>query len=178
MTTVRLIFVAVLTSGLLGCRNTVVYKPPSEPPVYSEIEQLDKDLKGLENRLEAICGKDRLAKVLLFPQQQICSLPNPPKTPKPPLVPVEFPKIEPERPLPETFSSVIVVHVPQDAQVTVNGFTTNQSGHQRRFISYLKPDFTYPFEIQVRLLRNGWIQEKNQKVVLRANQIANVTFHF
>ena len=63
-------------------------------------------------------------------------------------------------------SGVLTVWVPYDAKVTVNGLETRSTGSRRQFVSYgLKPGFSYKYEVQAEVVRNGQVQEDTRTVV-------------
>jgi uncharacterized protein (TIGR03000 family) len=79
-------------------------------------------------------------------------------------------------PTPET-SGVVMVWVPYDAKVTINGLATRSVGSRRQFVSYgLKPGFSYKYEIHAEAISDGKIVEDNRTVTLTAGETVSVAF--
>jgi uncharacterized protein (TIGR03000 family) len=68
--------------------------------------------------------------------------------------------------LPAT-SGMIVLRVPADAKVSVNGYETESTGMLRRYVSTdLAEGNSYRYEIEVRMQRDGRTVTENRTVVL------------
>ncbi len=74
---------------------------------------------------------------------------------------------------------VISILVPENAQVTINGYVTKSNGRVRRYVSQnLKPGLVYPFNIQVNVVRDGRTLTDSRQVKLTGGAIEAVVFNF
>ena len=81
-------------------------------------------------------------------------------------------------PLRET-SGMLVVHVPYDALVTINGLKTSAKGSRRKFVSHgLKPGYSYKYEVRAQVIRDGRPVEEVHTVLLTAGDREAVAFGF
>ena len=76
-------------------------------------------------------------------------------------------------------STTLVVTVPADARITMNGRETTSTGSQRRFVSRgLESGKMYQYEIHAQVDRNGEILEKTKLVRVQAGKVSTVAFDF
>ena len=74
---------------------------------------------------------------------------------------------------------VISILVPENAQVSINGYVTKSSGRVRRYVSQnLKPGLVYPFNIQVNVVRDGRTLTDSRQVKLTGGALEAVVFNF
>ena len=74
---------------------------------------------------------------------------------------------------------MVMVWVPYDAKVTINGLATRSVGSRRQFVSYgLKPGFSYKYEIHAEVVRDGKLVEDTRTVTLTAGETIAVAFGF
>ncbi len=119
--------------------------------------------------------------------------PQPTPAPQPAPAPAPAPKPAPAPPaagtpnLPAPGAStearpdrgLITIHVPADAQVTINGHATRTKGTVRQYASYgLKPGLTYEFTVSARVQRNGQTLQDVKTVQLGAGAEQSVAFDF
>lgn len=79
----------------------------------------------------------------------------------------------------EVQSAEIVMEVPPDAVVKVNGYLTKSTGPQRRFVSLgLVPGHSYRFHIEVELSGDGRVWRHSEVVLLSAGQRVEVVMNF
>lgn len=134
----------------------------------------------------------------IIPQPQEFPMPAEPAEPGPGLIPddrapvlppatapgFQFDPLEPARPnssyIPKPSNSALIsVWVPYDAKVLVNGYPTESTGSRRQFVSYgLRPGYSYKYEIQAQVVRDGKIIEDVRTVTLTAGQDRSVAFGF
>jgi uncharacterized protein (TIGR03000 family) len=73
----------------------------------------------------------------------------------------------------------ISILVPENAQVTINGYVTKSDGRVRRYVAQnLKPGLVYPFNIQVRVVRDGRTLTDSRQVKLTGGALEAVVFNF
>ncbi len=125
------------------------------------------------------------------PQQAPPAAPTPP-TPSPsnpvpqaPMTPPAGTPNEPAVPKPATGAALhsgdgtISILVPEDAVVTINGYTTKSTGRVRKYVSQdLKPGLVYPFSIRVDVVRDGRAVSETQQVKLTRGALEAVVFDF
>jgi len=71
----------------------------------------------------------------------------------------------------------LVVAVPTEAKVLVNGVATKTMGDVRRYVSHgLKPGRSYRYEVKATVPRNGEMVEETKVVTLRAGEVSRVSF--
>ena len=76
-------------------------------------------------------------------------------------------------------SGLLIVWVPYDAKVIINGLLTHSKGSRRQYVSYgLKPGFSYKYEIRAEAVRDGQLVEEVRTVVLTAGVRESVAFGF
>ena len=76
-------------------------------------------------------------------------------------------------------SGLLIVWVPYEAKVTINGLLTKSTGSKRRFVSYgLRPGYTYKYEVKAEIVRDGKIVEEKQTISLTAGEQGGVAFGF
>lgn len=74
---------------------------------------------------------------------------------------------------------LLMVDVPADAKIFVNGSTTTSTGASRQFVSRdLQSGFNYTYEVKAEVVRDGKTVEQVKTINLRAGQTANVAFDF
>ncbi len=74
---------------------------------------------------------------------------------------------------------LLLVNLPTDAKLIVNGHTTKSRGDLRRFVSKgLKSGYRYPYEVKAVVERNGQELVETKTVRLRAGSAANLKFDF
>jgi len=73
--------------------------------------------------------------------------------------------------------AMILVNVPADAKVFVNGLATTSQGEQRSFVSRgLSSGYRYTYEVRVQAKRDGQVVEQVKTVQLRAGENADLAF--
>ncbi len=73
----------------------------------------------------------------------------------------------------------ISILVPEGAEVTINGYVTKSTGRVRRYVAQnLKAGLVYPFEIQVKVVRNGQTLTDSRQVKLTGGALEAVVFNF
>jgi len=76
-------------------------------------------------------------------------------------------------------SGLLTIYVPYDAQVKINGMLTRSTGSRREYVSYgLKPGFSYEYEIQAEVVRDGQVRTDTRTVILSAGDKEAVAFGF
>jgi uncharacterized protein (TIGR03000 family) len=76
-------------------------------------------------------------------------------------------------------SGLVTIWVPAEAKVTINGRATRSTGSKRQYVSFgLKPGFTYKYDIQATIVRDGQLVEETRTVSLTAGQRSAVAFGF
>ena len=74
---------------------------------------------------------------------------------------------------------MLVVYVPYDAKVTINGLKTRSKGSRRQYVSHgLKPGFSYQYEVRAQVIRDDRPVEEVRTVVLTAGDREAVAFGF
>ena len=72
----------------------------------------------------------------------------------------------------------VVVTVPADAKVYVNGYLTKSTGKQRQFSSGgIKPDASYEYLVRVEFVRDGKPVREEKTVLLTAGKSASLVFN-
>ncbi len=72
---------------------------------------------------------------------------------------------------------VLMVNVPDSAQVVVNGMSTTSEGANRRYVSHgLKPGHSYRYEVKAMVEHDGKLVEETKTAILRAGQVARLDF--
>jgi uncharacterized protein (TIGR03000 family) len=75
-------------------------------------------------------------------------------------------------------AGLLTVFVPKDAKVIINGAATSSVGSQRQYLSRgLKPEFSYSYEIRVRVVRDGQLREDVRTVTLTAGRSTALVFN-
>ncbi|MEY4177021.1 MAG: hypothetical protein RLY70_595 [Planctomycetota bacterium] len=73
--------------------------------------------------------------------------------------------------------AMILVNVPADAKVFVNGMATTSQGEQRSFVSRgLSSGYRYTYEVKVQAKRDGQVVEQVKTVQLRSGENADLAF--
>ncbi len=73
----------------------------------------------------------------------------------------------------------LTVHVPEDADVFINGLKTTSRGTHRAYLSTgLKPGGAYDYEVRVQVRRNGTLLEEVHQVRLTAGSQAAIAVDF
>jgi uncharacterized protein (TIGR03000 family) len=73
--------------------------------------------------------------------------------------------------------AMILVNVPSDAKVFVNGMATTSQGEQRSFVSRgLSSGYRYTYEVRVQAKRDGQMVEQSKTVQLRAGENIDLAF--
>jgi len=76
-------------------------------------------------------------------------------------------------------AALLTIAVPQDAQVYVNGMLTKTPGAQRQYVSYgLQPGYSYTYEVQAVVIRNGQRLSDTQVVRIRVGDAHDLAFDF
>jgi len=76
-------------------------------------------------------------------------------------------------------SGLLTIYVPRDAQVEVNGLLTRSKGSRREYVSYgLKRGYSYKYEIEAQVVRDGKLLRDARTVVLTAGDTQSVAFAF
>ena len=76
-------------------------------------------------------------------------------------------------------SGLLVVYVPYEAKVFINGMATKSEGSRRQFVSYgLKPGYTYKYEVKAQIVRDGKIVTDVKTIALVAGDRGGVAFGF
>lgn len=76
-------------------------------------------------------------------------------------------------------SGLLMVYVPYQATVTINGLATHSTGSKRQFVSYgLKPGFTYKYEVKAQIVRDGQVLEESQTISLTVGSHDALAFGF
>ena len=79
----------------------------------------------------------------------------------------------------ESADSFLIVHVPSDAQVYVNGVATRTPGSERTYISSgLKPNRSYRYQVRAEVVRNGRRHELTRRAMLSAGKTTELRFDF
>jgi len=79
----------------------------------------------------------------------------------------------------EAGTGMLIVSVPADAQVTVNGRLTTTTGTVRRFVSRgLKPGARYSYDVEVTVTHNGEPATETKTVELTSGKNADLAFSF
>ncbi len=74
---------------------------------------------------------------------------------------------------------LLMVDVPADAKIYVNGQSTSSTGENRQYVSRnLSTGYSYTYEVKAELVRDGKTLEVVKTVDLRAGETANVAFDF
>lgn len=74
-------------------------------------------------------------------------------------------------------SAKLTVHVPEDAQVFINGAATTSTGSLRSFVSrHLSRNYRYTYEVRVTAERDGKLIEETKTVKLEAGRSAELNF--
>lgn len=73
----------------------------------------------------------------------------------------------------------ISILVPENAQVSINGYVTKSTGRVRRYVAQnLKPGLVYPFNIQVKVVREGRTLTDSRQVKLSGGALEAIAFDF
>ena len=78
-----------------------------------------------------------------------------------------------------TSEGTISILVPENAQVTINGYVTKSTGRVRRYVAQnLEPGLVYPFNVQVKVVRDGRALTDQRQVKLAGGALEAVVFNF
>ena len=76
-------------------------------------------------------------------------------------------------------TGTLLLDVPEDAKVEINGYLTRGSGSQRKYVSSgLEPGFAYEYRVRVQVVREGRTLEEVQTARLEAGQERRLVFRF
>lgn len=79
----------------------------------------------------------------------------------------------------QTGSGRLVVSVPEDVKLTINGREMRETGVERRFVSHgLHTGVNYSYEIKAQAIRNGVPVTKHANVLLAAGKQESLSFDF
>ncbi|HWA97831.1 MAG TPA: TIGR03000 domain-containing protein, partial [Pirellulales bacterium] len=93
--------------------------------------------------------------------------------------PAPAPAPGPAVPMTSINSATLIVSVPADAKVYVNGKLTTSTGTLRRYVSNnLEPGFTYTYELRAERTVEGKPVTETQLIKVRAGQTADLAFNF
>jgi len=85
--------------------------------------------------------------------------------------------IEPMDPEPSpTMESKIIVRVPTDAVLTINGQSTKSTGTTRTYIFDVRPDKSYKFVIHAQVFRDGELLTDTKTVFIKGQKLAELAF--
>lgn len=74
--------------------------------------------------------------------------------------------------------ATIVVNLPADARLIVEGMVTQSTGTRRTFVSpALPPGQSYVYTIRAEIAANGRTSTQTQEVIVRGGETSNVTFN-
>lgn len=83
-----------------------------------------------------------------------------------------------ETSLPSSEGTISIL-VPANAQVSINGYVTKSTGRVRRYVAQnLQPGLVYPFNIQVKVVRDGRTLTDARQVKLSGGALEAVAFDF
>lgn len=72
---------------------------------------------------------------------------------------------------------MLMVEVPPEARIFVNGRPTTSTGTRREYVSRnLKPGFSYSYEVRAEIIRDGQVVEETKTIDLKAGQVARLAF--
>jgi uncharacterized protein (TIGR03000 family) len=75
--------------------------------------------------------------------------------------------------------ATIVVSLPADARLIVDGASTNSTSDRRTLVTpVLEGDSTYVYTMQAEVTREGRVMTQTQQVTVRGGQTSNVQFNF
>ncbi len=103
--------------------------------------------------------------------------------PAPPEMKKEMPKgekiQEPKKTGAVNVPATIIVSLPADARLTVDGAPTTSTSERRTLMTpVLEGDSTYVYTMQAEITREGRVQTETQQVTVRGGQVSNVRFNF
>lgn len=79
----------------------------------------------------------------------------------------------------EAVPATIVVNVPAQAKVTVDGVVTSSTSTQRTFVSpALEVGGEYYYNLRAEIVRDGQTVVETQRVTVRAGETTQATFNF
>ncbi len=69
----------------------------------------------------------------------------------------------------------LVLSVPENAKVVVNGVETRTTGSLRRYVSHgLKPGQAYRYQVKTLVEKNGEVVEESREAILRAGEVTRL----
>jgi uncharacterized protein (TIGR03000 family) len=87
--------------------------------------------------------------------------------------------VQPSRAQEGAGTGTLLLEVPEDAKVEINGYLTRGSGSQRKCVSSgLEPGFVYEYQVRVQVVRDGRTLEEVQTARLEAGQERRLVFRF
>lgn len=108
-----------------------------------------------------------------MPATDPAPVPADPGTPSPTLDP-----LEPQSAVPASEGTISIL-VPENAQVSINGYVTKSTGRVRRYVAKsLQAGLVYPFNIQVKVVRDGRTLTDSRQVKLTGGALEAVVFNF
>ena len=76
-------------------------------------------------------------------------------------------------------SATIIVSVPAEARVFVNGKVTSSTGTVRRYVSHnLEAGFSYTYELRAEMVVDGRVVAESKSITVRAGEAADLAFNF
>jgi uncharacterized protein (TIGR03000 family) len=100
----------------------------------------------------------------------------------------DMPKVEKGEKIPEPKktektavdgSATIIITLPADARLTVDGKATTSTSERRTLVTpVLEGDSTYVYTMQAEITREGRVMMETQQVMVRGGQVSNVQFNF
>ena len=104
-----------------------------------------------------------------MPSMEPKMMPNKEKIPAPPK------KTAPKT----TAAATILVTLPVEARLTVDGNATRSTSERRMFVSpVLEPGADYVYTLRAEIVRDGSTLARTQEVTVRSGQTTNVPFNF
>ncbi len=101
-----------------------------------------------------------------------------PGTPAPALKPATEGAAPAPRDSTSLTSATLIVSVPAEARVFVNGKLTTSTGTLRRYVSNnLEPGFTYTYELRAEMMVGGKMATESKTVKVRAGESADLAFN-
>lgn len=101
----------------------------------------------------------------------------PPVEPKKELPKIEIPKEEPKKPISSNSTARVIVDLPAEAKLFVDGQPTRTTAGHRVFRTpELEPGQTYFYELRAEVEQNGQIVTQTRRLVVRGGETAQASF--
>jgi uncharacterized protein (TIGR03000 family) len=93
-----------------------------------------------------------------------------------PVQPEQVPAPKPAARAPATAPVTLVVHVPAQAILTVDGQATQSVSAQRTFVSPpLEPGYVYHYNLKIEMIRDGQMVSASKRIEVRPGERTEVT---